>query len=373
MRKLTYILLIGILFSCSKKEEIVGSWIMLNNFSSPVVYTFEKDSFFSFRAEYKHFYKTNANIFIYEQGYRDMQKMKYKISNNTLSFYDIETDTLLLSYEKLIGSNYIDHFNEKLGVNINLVNKPSQALNLKSDDKSLYLDKDSINETRLFLSDEEVAIDSLLYLKLFNKKEQFWFSNIYLNIDKEVRISELNKIKLELRKARQLKITYITSNDKGELFGTYAKVPPVEFDYPDSIDLSLFPPLPPRANYPNKIDFFKKTILLEVNAEQFLVNDTLSSIDNFYTLLKDKLIKEECPIVYFYINENLEYEKYINLLIDTRNIYYSVRNQFSKEHFNENEYKELYKEQSDSIVSLFPMMISEIDNKELQEIKKYAL
>jgi len=373
MRKFTYLLLISIIFSCSKKDDIIGTWVEKDNFNLPVIIEFDEDFFYNILSKQDlQMYKLKNDTFI-TQRYGFLEKMKFNISGNSLSFYNIESDSLLVTYERLNSLNFIDYFNEKLNANINLVNYASQNLNPYNEVISLYLDKDLNNETILYINGKEATLDSLLYLKLFNRNERYWESKIYVFVDNELPISELNKVKIELRKAMQFRISYITSEKNGYLFGTHAKLPPIEFDYPDSIDMSLFPPPPPKPIYPVGKEFFNKSILLEVYREQITLNDTLSSFDNFKNLLETKLINGDKPIVHFYIDEQLEYERYIKLLIDTKNIYYSLRNQFSKEYFNENDYNELHFEKSDSIVSLFPMMINEIEIEELQEIKKYAL
>ena len=372
MRKLTILLLISVVFSCTDKKDIKGIWVEKDNFNSPEIIKFEDYVFYPVTATYqKQMYKLDNDTFI-TQHYGEIVKMKYKLSESSLEFFSIETDTLLAVYEKA-SPNFIDYINEALNLNIELVNYNSQNLYPHYENKFLYLDRLSNNETILSYNGSEISLDSLLYITFLDTTDYMQRSSFYLFADKQVPVKDLNKLKTELRKAMQYRLFYITTVNQGELNGTYSKIPPIEFEYPVSFNRSFFPPPPPRLEYPSKDEFFEKAVLFEVQKDNVYLNDTLSSFEKFESTLRKKLELEEKPVLYFYVNEELDFESYIKHLIDIRKIYYSVRLQLSERFFNESEYEDLLYEQKDSIASLTPMIISEIEIEELGRIKKYAL
>ncbi|MBI9056068.1 MAG: hypothetical protein JEY96_19765 [Bacteroidales bacterium] len=372
MRKLTILLLICVVFSCTDKKDIKGIWVEKDNFNSPEIIKFEDYLFYPVTATHqKHMYKLDNDTFI-TQRFGEIEKMKYKLSENSLEFFSIKTDTLLVAYEKASPS-FIDYINEKFNLDIELINYSSKNLYPHFENKFLYLDRSSNNETILSYNGSEIPLDSLLYLTFLDTTDYMHRSSIYLFADKQVPVNDLNKLKIELRKAMQYRLFYITTVNQGELNGTYSKIPPIEFEYPVSFNKSFFPPLPPKLEYPSKAEFFKKAVLFEIQKDNVYLNDTLSSFGKFESTLRKKLELEEKPILYFYVNEEFDFESYIKHLIDIRKIYYSVRSQFSEKFFNESDYYQLYNNQRDSVNSIMPMIISEIEIEELEKIKKYAL
>ena len=232
--------------------------------------------------------------------------------------------------------------------------------------KHLFLDQQSSSESKLYLNGNEITINNSLYISLLDTIDYIRNSSFYLFVDKKVSVGEIKKLKIELSKAMQYRLTYITSNKNGELYGTSTGIPRIEFDYPDTIDMSLYPP-PPRKVENLEVE---ESVVLEYDQNQIFVDNKIATFDTFREILETKLEQKEQPVLYLYISDNTEFEKYIKLLIDTKNIYYSVRNKYSSDKYGIPDHTELDYETIDSVRSIFPMIISEIEIEELSKIKE---
>lgn len=361
--------------SCIKeKNPLIGKWIEKDNFTNPMIYEISEDYYVIINSGVveRKFYKIKKDTFIYD-NYFQIEKLRFKTNGSLLSFYSSETDSQLSSFEKFSNNNFIDFFNSKKNTSINLPEIHAKNLKWGTTKNSIVCEYDGNGELIVFRNGELHLIDSLSFLKLLPNPDDYWTrnNNNLIFCDKNVKLKDFNIVKNELMRGHLTRITYVTQNNNKHLFGIRTGLPFKDNHLPDSL-ISKYPQPPPLPIF--DLDCFtSRNILCLVKLDGIELNNKKRSWDNLHVLIKEKIKTVRGLVIHVNFDENLKYENYLLKLKKIRNIYYSIRNEYSQEKYNEPNYEDLENEAIRKVRRKFPMSIREIDKEEYNEIKKYAL
>ncbi len=353
------ILFFIILSSCqNNKGKIQGDWIEKDNFENPTILKIED---FSFKMTTNNHKRENLyhiqNDTFYVNGIDQIYKSIIKIEGDILEIYDIDSVTPTHIFERNTYENIVGYFNSKKRTSIEL---PRLELNYKGTgynyQNSLFADYKN-GELVMYFNGELHELNDTSYLALTKNN---WKTKCQLFIDRDINVSELNTIKIELRKAQLNSIGYATIDSNSVIKNIGTLLPPI-----DSINGMPLPPPPPIKARPNQ-----QNIIIQITAETLIINKDSVQKENFKGTLKSLIKKNNNAVLRVSFNKHLNYETYINQLFEIQTAYFELRNEYSKAVFKIADYLELEYEEIRKVRNQFPMKIHEINE---EEIEKYAL
>lgn len=354
-----YSLFLITLSSCQNNEEkILGAWIEKNNFENPTTLEFEDFSFKTTLNNHKSekLYHIQNDTF-YVNGIDQIYKSIIKIEGNELEIYDLDSLNPTHIFERNIYENIVDYFNITKGRSIEL---PQVKMDFQSTgynyQNSLFADYVN-GELVVYFNGKSHELNDTSYLALTKNN---WKTKCQLFIDKNIKVSELNTIKTELRKAQLNSIGYSTIDSNGVIKNIGTLLPPI-----DSISGMPLPPPPPIKTMSSQ-----KNIIIQITAETIVINKDSVQKENFIGTLKHLIKSNSNPVLRVFFNKQLNYEMYINQLYEIQTAYFELRNEYSKTIFEVDDYLELEYEEIRKVRNQFPMKIHEINEEEME---KYAL
>jgi biopolymer transport protein ExbD len=199
---------------------------------------------------------------------------------------------------------------------------------------------------------------------------------ITLIADKSLSLSEINKLKEQLRIVGYNKILYMLATTKYDNVNIITRyMPPLseseilKYDANNFTFPSLLPP-PPEP----ELSFIKEYGLVIESANGILsLNNKPIDKTELQKILKEKIKLDDKVILAYYIFEDSKYQDYINLLDIITNVYYDLRDEYLMSKYgikfrglwdDDNRYDEARKE--------IPMRNIELDSNDYKTIK-YAL
>jgi biopolymer transport protein ExbD len=254
-------------------------------------------------------------------------------------------------YLRAKSKHYFSDIKNYIGIELNL---PLGSSN-KIDNNycySIYLPKQITNnsEYKIILNNERLPLDSLLHEKLFDLRKDNGLAqlNTYaLYIDSETKYNTVKLLKTELRKAGFYRIAYICDPSKEKyyqsLIGIKRKLLPI-FEkekyyinpsvrkFLDSTKL----PTPPKEFF-EKPDFKKPNVCkVEIIENEVFLNDSIFDSTKFY----EKLQNNNSLLTYLYIDNESDYQTYINFISEYDSLNQKIRNKKSIELY-QTEYNKL--------------------------------
>lgn len=360
MNNYLLIVLIGLLclYSCTDtKDKIKGNWIEVDNFHDPMRLSF---SDFSIQIEsnnrkYEKLYHVQNDTFYVEQ-IEEIYKSIIKIENDRLNIIEIKNDSVTQTFERNNFENLVDYINVKKGLSIKL---PQLENSFKGTDydyqNTLFADYVN-NELVIFFNGKVHNLSDTSFLKI---SENNWRPKTQLFVDKELKLSLLNQIKTELRKAQLHSVGYVTSDNSENWITIGTMLPPI-----DSIGGR---PLPPPRHDEN---IKSENIIIEVNVNTAIINDNKTDLKNCKDILKGLIKLKQASVIRVFFDEKLNYESYLNYLSQFHKVYLELRNEYAKNTYNVSDYLDLGNDEILEVKRKYPMRIHEVDKAEL---KKYAL
>ncbi len=340
--------------SCiSKNESIKGLWLD-SDFTKPYIIKFTdslfSDNFFAFDSIP---YSINSDT-IFIVGHFDTcpEKIIFHIISDTLwltsNNENIQTER---KYLRAKSKHYFSDIKNYIGIELNLPLGSSNKI-YNNNCYSIYLPKQITNnsEYKIILNNERLPLDSLLHEKLFDlrKDNELAQLNTYaLYIDSETKYNTVKLLKTELRKAGFYRIAYICDPSKEKyyqsLIGIKRKLLPI-FEkekyyinpsvrkFLDSTKL----PTPPKEFF-EKPDFKKPNVCkVEIIENEVFLNDSIFDSTKFY----EKLQNNNSLLTYLYIDNESDYQTYINFISEYDSLNQKIRNKKSIELY-QTEYNKL--------------------------------
>jgi len=355
----TLIVLVGILITSFKQEknELIGNWKLKGDFYSLTYLEFQEDYFEAKGIDQFPILKTykirGDTLIIEAEG--EIRKIRFEVNEQELKLFDIKTDTLLQYYERYNYPNHLNYLNVKLNTNISvpLVNSDNVLEYLK--ENVIMAEYDEMKNLKILVNGRKHILNDTSYILLQPESEMEIIQNFnFLFIDKKLRLYDYNRLLNELQKANIHKFTNIAIKKDGKLCCVNQKL----YNGTSYENRYQIPPSPPAANSlkPIKPKFSKNNcILFGKYLDKVEINGKVSSFDEFKTQLRNEINSGNLKFLFLYFDEKIDYGTYLNDIVEIRNIYQSIQNEYSAKKFNVNNAKELQYEESKLIAEKFPM------------------
>lgn len=353
MKNVIYILFVVVaLLSCAdKNKQLNGTWIEKDNFRNPKIFNFMENSFQVFDGKYliaEKIFLIKKDTFI-TGDYNEINKSRFKLNGNILSFINLNNDTVISSFERGDFKNTLDYFNYKKGIKICVPNLNSEEIRQTEKANSIYYD----SHGNLYYNGRKTAIKDLAIQFRTDGEYEIIYTLIYC--DRNVSLSKLQEIKRELIKSQNYFVTYITQNNKNQLEGINVRLPHIT-ESESILDLI------PENNY--------EALICQITNDKILLNGKEISSNQLFQLLKDKISQKKNELnVKVYFDDKMNYERYVKELYNIRNAYYSVRREYSKIKFGDSDYELMDDSVSIKIRDLYPMRFFEINENDFKRIK----
>ena len=373
MKSIYLHLIIILCISCKTRDtELIGTWVELTNNHKPEIIVFDSSSFaflYGYNYGNPEEYQISGNRLVFGHFGEPGTIWDYRIENDTLRLLDIKNDSVSHIFIKKGSFKPPELISELHEVELTDIKQMRLYKWSNSTDNTIVLRNNNDSTTDLIINNKRYVLDSLLYSKIFKLNiGRFDDVDNLLFVDKDVKVSNLKLLEKELRKAKLRTFKYITQHNDTLNF-VRVVVPPINFNYPDSLAKKAPPlPMPPDINY-------EKDWYCQINQSELLLNNKVISFDS----LKNKMIKEYSrgnkQVLAIHFNPNLDYEEYIKMLSNIQNIFYQMRDEYALEHFAFENYSERHfhldpqaHEIGREFRDKFPMLIREV--YEQKKIKK---
>jgi hypothetical protein len=365
MKSIYIHLILFICISCNTRNtELIGTWLELTDNPKPEVIVFDSDSvtfLYGFNYGNLEDYQVSGNRLLFGHVGNPGTLWNYKIDRDTLSLFDIKSDSLSHQFVKKDSFKILDLIRDLYGIHLSDIKQMRLYRWSNYSDNTIVLKNDNDTLTDLFINGNKYVLDSLLYSKIFrlNINHNDRVDNL-LFIQKGVKVSKLKLLEKELRKAKLRTVKYITHHDDTLNF-VRVVMPPIAFVYPDSLVKKAPPlPMPPKINY-------EKDWYCQINNSEILLNNVVIPFDS----LKTKIIKEYTlgnkRVLVIHFDPNLNYEEYIKMLAKIQNIFYQMSDGYALEHYEFNDFSQRYlnldhraHEIARDFKDKFPMLIREV-------------
>ncbi|MBN2881449.1 hypothetical protein JXM83_05360 [Candidatus Woesearchaeota archaeon] len=372
--KKAFLILFGIAIfsSCIHKNPLIGTWIEQDNFINPAIYEIKQDYYRILNGPFpgQRIYKVKKDTFMFDNFF-ELEKIRFKIKEDELLFYSVDSDSLLSKFERNVYRNFIDYFNVKKNTAIMLPVLESKQISWDENINTIVFNNE--DSCSVFFNGENIKFDSLTYLKFFPTVDEYLYGvdNNLIFCDSRLKLHELDKLKIELQKARRNRITYVTQDSLNNLMGLRVILPYLESNIPDSLK-SKYPPPPPPPTF-NLEDFHSENILCKIDSNKIVLNNQEVSPEKLYSITREKIQTIKGFVAHVYFDEKMDFESYLKELSALREVYYSVRNEYSHNKFNVPNYEDLESDRLREVQNLFFMRIREINKNEYEKLIKYAL
>ncbi|MFA5044874.1 MAG: hypothetical protein WC542_02955 [Paludibacter sp.] len=353
MKKSIFILLaVATLFSCvENKKQLTGTWIEKDNFRNPKTFKYTENSFQVYEGKYL----VEEKIFIIKKdtfitdNYKEIQKCKFILTGNILSFINLNNDSVMRSYEKGQFKNSLDYFNYKKKVNIIIPKQDSEEIRETEKVNSIYCDSSG----NTYFNGEKVNIRDLASQFKSHSYSEIIYTLMYC--DRNLSLSKLQEIKTQLIESKNYYVTYITLNKENQLEGVNVRLPPVVQS--QSILDSI-----PQNNYEN--------LICQITKDKIELNGKNVTSEQLFKTVKDKISEKKNELnIYAFFDNKLNYETYLKVIFNIRNAYYSVRKEYSKDKFGVSDYEFMDDSISNKIMDMYPMRVFEINENDYKRLK----
>ncbi|MFB6340302.1 hypothetical protein ACE1ET_01195 [Saccharicrinis sp. FJH62] len=363
MKRVVPILFLFITLSaCTNKNHITGNWIEKDNFVNPEICEIRQDFYRTLNGPIlqDRLYKIKKDTFLFD-NFMGLDKIRFKVAENELLFYDINSDSLLGKFERNIYKNFIDYFNVKKHTEIMLPVLKATDIERKENSSTIVFDIE--NDNAVYLNGEKFKLDSLTYLKLLPDIDDYLFGggqNLVF-CDGRIRLSVLNNLKSVLQKARRNRIIYVTQDSSDHLCGIQSVLPYTENNIPDSL-LSKYPPLPPPL-FSNPEDINEHAVICKISATGKEISGKPIKSEELDSVLKEKMMSTQGVIVDVYFDDRMDFETYLRELSKLRAVYQEESKKNSEELFLKFQQEDSEYEGQEDIRMIYPMLIHEIDRE----------
>ena len=339
-----------LLISCQdENDKIKGEWIEKDNFKNPNILKIY-DYYFTYNTNLEsdknvyHF----ANDTFYVSDIRQIHKTIVRVKNDELLLIDVETDTIISAFERFNNRDFVGYFNTKKKTNISLPKLADNNGSYLNFQNILYADYKG-DTLSLFFNGKAHELTDTSYKTLEIKNYE---NNCQLIIDKDIKVYDINKIKTELRKARQKTVLYTVYNQNDSLINLVFQLAPIKIP-------GKLPPPPPPTLHLNK----KKTkeIHLDIARESITIEGKQIRFNQLEEVLTDLIYSNKYARVIVYFDEQLKYENYIKHLSAIQGSLREAKNRHAMVNFHVSDYNELEYKDAKQINKMFSLTIKEQD------------
>ena len=384
MKKLLLLILI-LTLSC-ENDKLDGLWY--GEFKgiagrNPILLKFENKTiidYFSYPDTTR--YKQFGNKIYFKNSLSEKRELKISILNDELILFDSKADTLIVKLKRKQGTNFIfDYLNDK-GLNIDIPSGQGLERTFGLSHRftnPLYL---SYKNNKLVANffDTTVSVDSNYYKFLFNKidstgQELFEYekNNVSLIADRNIKNSDLNLLKKQLKIAGYSSIDYLLSTDSYDKINYFSlrlkqltsqeknqfniKSDSLDIELPSGVESALF--------------HKEKILLLEVMNDSVKINNTVTSNSEFKSFIDSKIKSDTVIHVYYYLSENSVYQNFIDINDDVINSIYNARDNYlyKKYGFKFREYNRFKGEEIKKSQMKIPLILGQLNSSEYKKIK----
>lgn len=333
---------------------------------------------FSFYPKYNYIFVL-ITLVLYLQTWISMRRINKKQSLKWLFISMIVVSTIAFGLSKVNLIDYKSINNIALQKNIpfkyNLEVPESNCYESKLENrfltKSIYVVRNKQHENstpQIFIDNQEVTIKGLGHkiLEFQNSVNEFNVNLCLYNlhIDKTVKMAFVNDLKNEMAKINALKIAYAIVPSNAKYDKRYYK------------DYSLRVRLPNYSSENNSLLYryketteFENIIEIENNdTGEYKINGKPYLVENLKQTIKDKIKWNVNYIVRFYINDNIDFSVYFNIISKTKEAVDELRNEYALTNYS-TEFENLEVEQMDRTIEKYRFRIFEITTEMKKQLE----
>ncbi|MET2984646.1 hypothetical protein [Aureibaculum conchae] len=307
---------------------------------------------------------------------------KIEVNKNELTTIDSDADSLIITLKKPEAANFIfDYLNDKnlrikLPIGKGIKRIVGQSSYFKNPLYLSYLNNELVSN---FL-DTTVMVNSKYHILLRQKgnysdrfESSLHINRVSLIIDKNVKMSDVNLIRKQLRLAGYSKVYYYLKSESYEKVNLLsARLNPItELDYKkyNTADNPLRPPPPPFT-----INMFTgELLLIYIDRSNIKINGKSYKLNQLTELIKSKQIPNKQIGFFYYITNNSTYQDFISFNEVVTNAIYDLRHDYLIKKYDI-KYRDNFNLNSEEIREShirFPMILNQIDSLEYKKIKSF--
>lgn len=296
---------------------------------------------------------------------------KHSLKWMFISMIIVSTIALGLSKVNLIDYKSINDIalQKNISYKYNLEVPESNCFESKSEKdyliKNIYVVRNKQHENsipQIYIDNQEVTIKNL-GLKILDFQNSFNEFDVNLcvynlHIEKTINMAFVNKLKNEMARINALKIAYAIVPTNAQYDKRYYK------DYSFRVRL-------PNYNFENNtiLDIYKETTEFEniieienTDSGEYKINGKPYLVDNIKQSIKDKIKWNPNYIVRFYINDNIDFSTYLNIISKIKEAVDELRNEYALTNYS-TEFENLEVEQMNQTIEKYKFRIFEITNE----------
>lgn len=294
---------------------------------------------FSFYPEYNYLFVLIILV-LFLQTWNSIRRINKKQSLKWLFISMIVVSTIAFGLSKVNLIDYKSINNIALQKNIpfkyNLEVPESNCYESKLENRSLtkniyfVRNKQHENSTpQIFIDNQEVTINGLGHkiLEFQNSVNEFDVNLcVYnLHIDKTIKMVFVNDLKNEMAKINALKIAYAIVPTNAQYDKRYYKDYTIRIRLPkyDSESYSIFDRYKELNKFENIIE------VTNTDSGEFKINGITCLVENLKQEIKENIKRNPNYVVKFYINNNVDFSVYFNLISKTKEAVDELRNEYS--------------------------------------------
>ncbi len=238
--------------------------------------------------------------------------------------------------------------------------------------KDIYVVKNKQEENsipQIFIDNQKVNLKGLgLKIREFQSSvnEYDIYSCAYhLYIDKTIKMDFLNELKKEMSIIDALKIAYAIVPTNVQYDKRYYKDYTFRFRFPkyDSENYSILDRYKELNKFENIIE------IKNTDSGEFKVNGITYSIGSLKQIIKENINRNPNYIVKFYINENVDFSGYFNVISKIKEAVDELRNEYSLVAYLK-DFENLETEQMNETIEKYSFRIFEITNEMKKQLKE---
>ena len=229
--------------------------------------------------------------------------------------------------------------------------------------KVIYVvrNKQLANSTpQIFVDNQEVALNDLgLKILEFQRnlnEYEVYLCTYHLYIDKTINMKFVNELKNEMAKVNALKVAFAFVPPNARYDKRYYKNYTLRYRLAKNDSFSML------ESYKGLSDFENIIEVSNTDAGEFVVNGKPILVENLKQEMKELINRNPNYYVKFYINNNVDFSVYFNLISKTKEAVDALRNEYSTLSFSKN-FDDLNDEEMSETVNKYGFRIFEITNE----------
>ena len=390
--RISYICFILILFlSCSNNEKLNGLWygeFKTKQGRSPALVKFQNGNFIDyFSGDYDTIkYKYFRNTFRFKNFMHEKMEYRVKLNNSEMFLFDSKTDSLIVKFNRREQNNFVfDYLNDKSLIldvpsGIGLENTFGRNRRFGS---PLYLTYQNNKLVANFL-DSTSHIDTTYYKFLIPKIEysehefiDLKIPNVLLISDKNIKISDLNLIKKQLKISGFSNVDYFLKTQSYDKLNTFnLRLQSLSEDDYDKYYAENDPrriPVPFLSPLQLALKYKENLFLIKINGSSIKLNDKVLTRDALNQRIKNKILSDKDLNILYYITDSSNYQDFISFNEVILNAYFDLRDEYLIEKYGVK--FRGYRSMDDKVreaYNAYPLILQQIDSSEYEKIK-YSL